>query len=171
MLLAGLALLLLVAVVGYLWWSSSTDEPSTSAGPSPSETPKPSRSPSASSTPSKSPTTSPPSQTPTGTGQASGSAKQFVTGYYSLLPDDTKSAWSMLTSGFQDEIGSYGKYQGFWKSIDSVRVTGTSSAGPNAVDTFLKYTRKDGSPASEVRRIFFKRSGDGYLITGDEMVR
>ena len=40
------------------------------------------------------------------------SAKQFVTGYYGLLPDDTKSGWAMLSSGFQKDIGSYGKYRG-----------------------------------------------------------
>ena len=77
----------------------------------------------------------------------------------------------MLSSGFQQDIGSYGKYRGFWDSIDSVEVTGTSSAGPDAVDAFLTYTRQDGSTASEVRRIFLEQTGDGYLITGDQIVR
>jgi hypothetical protein len=77
----------------------------------------------------------------------------------------------MLSRGFQDDIGSYGKYRGFWNGIDAVEVTGTSAAGPDAVDTFLTYTRKDGSTASEVRRIFLEKTGDGYLITGDQLVR
>jgi eukaryotic-like serine/threonine-protein kinase len=171
--LAALALLALVAAVGLLWWTSTTDEPSTSAGPSPTErsSPTPSGTPDGSGTPSQTPTTSaPPSETASNAGQTSGGAKQFVTGYYGVLPDDTKSGWAMLSSGFQRDIGSYGKYRGFWNSIDSVEVTGTSSAGPDAVDAFLTYTRQDGSTASEVRRIFLEQTGDGYLITDDEIV-
>ena len=167
--LAVLALLLLVALGGYLWWSSTGDEPSTSAGPSPSErtTPSSSHSPSTGE-PSPTPSSTPPSPTQSEAAPASG-MKSFGTGYYGVLPDDTRSGWSMLSSGFQDEIGSYGKYRGFWNTIDAVRVTGTSAAGPNAVDAFLTYTRDDGSTSTEIRRIFLERSGGSYLITGDQI--
>ncbi|GAA2141902.1 serine/threonine-protein kinase [Nocardioides koreensis] len=173
-LLAALGVLVLVAAIGLLWWASTTDDPSTSAGPSAERSSRsPSGSPSASRTPSQTPTTqSPsPSETTSNAGQTSGSTQKFVTGYYGVLPDDTRSGWAMLSSGFQKEIGSYGKYRGFWNSIDSVEVTGTSQAGPNAVDAFLTYTRQDGSTASEVRRLFLEQSGDGYLITGDQLER
>ena len=169
--LAALALLLLVAAGGYVWWSSTGDEPSTSASTPPSErttpTPSPSHSPSTSE-PSPTPSSTPPSPTPTEAAPASG-MKKFVTDYYGVLPDDTRTGWSLLSSGFQDEVGSYGQYRGFWNTIDAVRVTGTSAAGPNAVDAFLTYTRSDGSTSTEIRRIFLEQSGGSYLITGDQI--
>jgi hypothetical protein len=75
----------------------------------------------------------------------------------------------MLSPGFQSEIGSYGDYDGFWSTIDAVTVEDVQSAGPGAVDTTLVYTT-DGSSQSEVRRIELTRSGDSYLISGDEIV-
>ena len=56
-------------------------------------------------------------------------AEQFVDDYYAALPEDTRSGWSSLTPGFQDEVGSYGDYRGFWRTISSVEVTDTRSAG------------------------------------------
>jgi serine/threonine protein kinase len=100
---------------------------------------------------------------------ASPDAEQFVGDYYAALPEDTRSGWSSLTPGFQDEIGSYGDYQGFWRTISSVEVTDTRSAGDNAVDVDLTYTKSDGSSEDEARRIYLEPSGDDYLISGDEV--
>jgi hypothetical protein len=99
----------------------------------------------------------------------SSSPEAFVEDYYAVLPDDTQTGWSMLSPGFQSEIGSYGDYDGFWSTIDAVTVEDVQSAGPGAVDTTLVYTT-DGSSQSEVRRIELTRSGDSYLISGDEIV-
>jgi len=98
-----------------------------------------------------------------------GSQEKFVSDYYGVLPDDTRSGWSMLSSGYQDQT-SYGDYRGFWNTISSVSVDRTEPAGSNAVDASLTYTRTDGSTSSEVRRLFLERSGSGYLITGDQVV-
>lgn len=173
---AVLLLLLLLVGGGYLWWSSSADEPGTTAGQSPSghrsatHNPSPSQSRTPTPTPTPTPTSPSSSLTASNLAQSPGSQEKFVTGYYGVLPDDTKSGWSMLSSGFQDQIGSYGDYRGFWNTISSVSVDHTEPAGSNAVDASLTYTRSDGSTSSEVRRIFLERSGSGYLITGDQVV-
>ena len=167
-------LLLLVVGGGYLWWSSSADEPGTSAGGSPSDDRSATHhpSPSQSQTPTPTPTPSSPSSSLTASNlaQPPGSQEKFVTDYYGVLPQDTKSGWSMLSSGFQDQVGSYGKYRGFWDTISSVSVDHTEPAGSNAVDASLTYVRNDGSTSSEVRRLFLERSGGSYLITGDQVV-
>jgi len=99
----------------------------------------------------------------------SASREAFVEDYYAVLPDDTETGWSRLTPGFQQEVGSYEDYDGFWSTIDSVAVQDVRAAGPDAVDATLVYTT-DGSSQSEVRRIELTRSGDDYLISGDAVV-
>jgi hypothetical protein len=98
------------------------------------------------------------------------SPEAFVEDYYAVLPDDTETGWSMLTPGFRREVGSYGDYDGFWSTIDSVSVEDAQPAGPGAVDTTLVYTKTDGSTDREVRRIELTESDDSYLISGDEVV-
>jgi eukaryotic-like serine/threonine-protein kinase len=99
----------------------------------------------------------------------SSSPEAFVEDYYAVLPDDTETGWSMLSPGFQDEVGSYGDYDGFWSTIDAVTVEDVESAGPGTVDTTLVYTT-DGSSEREVRRIELTSSGGEYLISGDDIV-
>jgi serine/threonine protein kinase len=100
---------------------------------------------------------------------AAGSPEAFVEDYYAVLPDDTETGWSMLTPGFQSEVGSYGDYEGFWSTIDSVTVEDVQAAGPDAVDTTLVYTT-DGSSEQEVRRIELTETDGSYLISGDDVV-
>ena len=69
-----------------------------------------------------------------------------------MLPDDTETGWSQLSPDFQQEVGSYEDYDGFWSTIDAVTVEDVQAAGPGAVDATLVYTT-DGSSQSEVRRI------------------
>jgi eukaryotic-like serine/threonine-protein kinase len=97
-----------------------------------------------------------------------GSPEAFVEDYYAVLPDDTETGWSMLSPGFQNEVGR-GSYEGFWSTIDSVTVEDVQAAGPDAVDTTLVYTT-DGSSEQEVRRIELTETDDGYLISGDAVV-
>lgn len=104
------------------------------------------------------------------TASGTGSPMAFVDGYYGVLPDDTRSGWELLSPEFQGEVGSYGDYDGFWSTIDSVAVEGTEAAGPDAVDVTLTYTTSDGGTDREVRRIWVEQTGDGYLITDDAIV-
>lgn len=179
------ALLLLALVAGGGWLLVGRDGGSTQASgstgaggegsprqspadPAPKRTHSPSQSPSstAPTTPPSSPASSPPA-----TQQApAGSPAAFVSGYYGALPSDTRTAWSELTSGFQDQVGSYGDYRSFWDTIEAVSVDATRPHGADAVDTTLTYTKSDGSTDHEVRRIYLERSGDGWLIRDDAVV-
>jgi serine/threonine protein kinase len=191
-LLWGLGALLALAALGgfLLLHGGAADQPSAAHGGSPrtgasggstgkghtprstgsaTTTTRPSGTPSPSTTP---PTSGPPAGTPVLTGHSvtGRSARQFVRDYYAALPSDTRSAWSALSSGFQDKIGGYGHYQGFWSTISSVSVGRTTSAGHHAVDVALTYTKTDGGVESEVRRIYVEREGKAYLIDGDAVV-
>ena len=97
------------------------------------------------------------------------SREAFVEDYYAALPDDTETGWSQLSPDFQQEVGSYEDYDGFWSTIDAVTVEDVQAAGPGAVDATLVYTT-DGSSQSEVRRIEVTGSEGDYLISGDEIV-
>jgi hypothetical protein len=171
--LAGLlALAVIVAGALFLLGDDPDEEPVASQSPtsSPSETRTTTREPAPTATvtettePSETaePTTSAPPP-PAGGGPAG-----FVEDYYAVLPEDIDAGWSLLSESYQAETG-YDDYQAFWSSIDDVSVTSTSPAGPGAIDAEVVYTQ-DGGTQSEVRRIYYERSGGGYLITGSELV-
>jgi eukaryotic-like serine/threonine-protein kinase len=126
------------------------------------------------STPTPTPTpTSTPTSAPTLPVGHSGSgphAQRFVRRYYALLPSDTRIAWSALSPGFQNRIGGYDHYRGFWSTISSVSVNHTTRVGHGAVDVSLTYTTVDGRVDSEVRRLFLARGHPGYLIDHDAVV-
>jgi len=181
LMLAGLAgLVALAAVIGFLLVQSGPDDRSSAQDPSgnsptarASTTAGSSTSPSATSTPTTSQPTATPSATkPTSTPETvkGASAEQFVRSYYAALPSRTQGAWSALSPGFQDKIGGYGNYQGFWSTVSRVSVGNTTPAGDNAVDVSLSYTRSDGGTEREVRRLFLEPGPTGYLITGDSVV-
>ena len=93
-----------------------------------------------------------------------------MSGYYAALPDDTADAWAALSPQFQQRVGSYDRYRGFWATIRSVTVNSTKPVGSRVVDVSLTYTRNDGHTPSEVRRLYLEPSGDGYLISRDKIV-
>ncbi|HEX5860520.1 MAG TPA: serine/threonine-protein kinase, partial [Nocardioides sp.] len=69
-----------------------------------------------------------------GEATGAGSPETFVSDYYAVLPGDTETGWSLLTAGFQREVGSFEDYDAFWSTIDSVTVEDTQPAGTGAVD-------------------------------------
>jgi serine/threonine protein kinase len=187
LLLVGLAgLLALVLATGFLLLHGGAgDQPSTSThggtsaghrtnGPKAKD--HKTTSPRASSTTTPPPTAPPSSSAsavaPTVAAQpvTGSSAQQFVRDYYAALPSDTRSAWAALSPGFQDRIGGYGNYTGFWSTISSVSVGRTTTVGSSAVDVALTYTSNDGRVSNEVRRLYLERASNGYLITGDAVV-
>jgi hypothetical protein len=97
------------------------------------------------------------------------SAEQFVTDYYALLPDNTDSAWALLSPEMQAAIGSVGDYEAFWNTVASVQVDDTTSAGVNSVDVTLTYVTENGSE-QETRRIEVAEQGEGFAIVGDAVV-
>lgn len=97
---------------------------------------------------------------------STGSPEQFVSDYYALLPGDTETAWQLLSSDMQAEVGSYADYEGFWSTIDSVTVDDTASVDADTVEVTLTYTT-DGTSEQEVRQIELAKQGDGFVIVGD----
>jgi serine/threonine protein kinase len=142
--------------------SSSATPPSSRPSPSPSSSPSsPSSSPSSSTSPSSS--SSPSSAA--GVTDA-GSPAELVAHYYGLLPDDTATAWELLTPGLRREIGR-GTFDGFWATIDDVQVEGTEEVGSGLVRVTLTYVT-DGRSETETRQLGVERSGAGYLISDDQ---
>ena len=91
-----------------------------------------------------------------------------MTEYYGLLPDDTKSAWALLSDEMQDEVGNYGSYQGFWRTIEAVSVDDTTAESADTVAVDLTYTTADGTE-SETRLITVQDAGEGQQIVGDQL--
>jgi hypothetical protein len=89
-----------------------------------------------------------------------------VADYYGLLPDDTASAWELLTPALQRAIGR-GTFEGFWATIDDLRVGDTEEVGNGLVRVTLTYVT-DGRSETETRQLGVERSGDGYLISDDQ---
>jgi hypothetical protein len=120
------------------------------------------------------PTSSPEDTTPTTSATSavteadSTSPEQFVTDYYALLPDDTRRAWELLSEEMQSEVGSYGSYQGFWRTVEAVTVDDTAAESEDTVSVDLTYTTSDGTQ-SETRVITVEDTGDGPQITGDQV--
>ena len=79
--------------------------------------------------------------------------KAFLRDYFGKAPGGTDEGWALLTPRYQQEVGRR-SYDGFWRTIRSV-------------DAALTYTRQDGSTTTEQHRLALVRSGDGYLIDGD----
>jgi hypothetical protein len=177
--LLGLAAAAIVAVL--LWRLLPTADPdgtSAGAGDRPSgdrssaaASPREPTSPQADATDESTPEGQDESPAPVAEGPAADgdTAAQFVSDYYALLPEDTASAWALLSPTMQARVGSYEDYDGFWSTIDSVSVDEAASSGSDAVEVALTYTT-DGESEQEVRSIRLEKSGDGYLIVDDGVI-
>jgi serine/threonine protein kinase len=178
---AGVAALLLVAaIVAIVLTSGSDDEPGarsdrgqrtggTAASDDASSGATSGSEPSADATTAPTSSTSQSTEDTTDAGVPSTTdPAEFVTDYYGLLPDDTKAAWVLLSDDMQAEVGSYGSYRGFWRTIDSVAVDGTEEESSGTVLVDLTYSSERGEE-SETRRITVEDTGDGLQIVGDEV--
>ena len=111
------------------------------------------------------------SSSPTSSGSATagveaGGPAELVADYYSLLPEDTSTAWELLTPQLQDEIGE-GTFEGFWATIDDVTVQDSEEVGEGLVRVTITYTT-DGRSEQETRQLAVQEVGDGYLISDDQ---
>jgi hypothetical protein len=108
---------------------------------------------------------------PATSGGADGAAEPttFVEDYYSHLPRDTRTAWDLLSPSMQDEVGGYGSYSGFWRTISAVRVERTTLVREGVVDVEVTYTSDRGTE-TETRRLRLAENGDSFLISGDKVI-
>ncbi len=168
-LLAAVALLL----VGGVAFAAVTqdDDPTTS----PEVSDSPTADGQASDKPSSSETSTPeqsPSQEQTNSPAAppatSGGRVGFLQDYFSTVPGDLDTGWSMLSPRMQAEVGR-DSYDGFWSTVSSVEASDFSPHG-NAVDLTLRYTMNDGSVQVERHRIDLVRGDNGYLVDDDTAI-
>jgi serine/threonine protein kinase len=165
---AGLVLLLAAGVGALLLLDRGQQDAPEAGRPAPDPTASPTSSPSE---PSDEETPEEAEPTPTQTDEDSSEPSvaaapaAFVEDYYAVLPDDTRSGYERLSPSYQEET-SFGEYDGFWSTVDSVTVEDSASTGPRAVDVTLVY---DGAER-EVRRIYLERGEGGWLIADDEVV-
>ncbi len=152
-------------------------DPGTSAAPSPrtgtpeSEDPpasvEPTPEPTAEPTPTATPTRDPKPSPTTSKAPAAGDVEAFGERYYGLLPDDTSSAYALLSPSYGT---TFGQYDGFWRTISDVSVRGVTAVDDSTVDVDLTYTSSDGTREDETRRLFLEATDDGYLIASDAAV-
>ena len=92
----------------------------------------------------------------------------FLSSYYAAVTRDTSLTWGQLTPTMQQRAAGRGGYDGFWKTIASVRVNSTqaNSSGTSAV-VRLTFTKTNGATASEIHRFTFVSRNGSYLIDSD----
>jgi tRNA A-37 threonylcarbamoyl transferase component Bud32 len=77
-----------------------------------------------------------------------------ITGYYSLMPNDTADGWNHMTADYQqNHAGGMAGYQSFWNGVASVQVTDVSATPPGTVVATITYHKKDGT--TQVERTTF----------------
>lgn len=147
-LLAVAVLVVLATVLATAWWRAFAPEPARDAPPvvAQAPTPPPSRE-------------APPAPEPE---QPDPSA--LVRTYYGHLPSDLGAAWPLLSPALQDEIG-WDTFEGFWGTVDGVRVDAVEQDGETVLVT-LTYTT-DGRTEQETRALTVAEEDGVLLITED----
>jgi eukaryotic-like serine/threonine-protein kinase len=149
---------------------SGTNTGSGSSGSSPASTSTTSTAPptSTSDTPATSsgPTTSGTSSSAPGGGTGASTPEDFTRLYFSTVPGDLDTGWSMLAPSMQARMGR-ASYDNFWGSVKSVSVTDVVVLNPRTVRYRITYTLDSGGSSTETKQLTLVRSGRSYLITSD----
>ncbi|MFC7488080.1 serine/threonine-protein kinase [Knoellia sp. CPCC 206453] len=152
--------------------TTSTSQTTPPASSTPSSTPKAtSQQPSATKTPSSTPSSPAPSRSPSpSAGRDDAALAAFARDYYGAVTDAGRrdDTFAQLTPAMQRAAGGRRGYEGFWKTIESVRVTAIDAdAGASTVDLRLVFRPKNGATSTEVHRWTVQRSGDRWLVASD----
>jgi serine/threonine-protein kinase len=91
--------------------------------------------------------------------------RDFVNGYYALLPSRASEAWNRLDVGYQQRAG-HGDYLSFWSTIRSVTVLSVRPRDATSVVANLRYVTNSGSVSTENRWLRIV-SVNGVLLIGD----
>lgn len=144
--------------------SSRPTTAKTSAKPAPTTTQAP--------TTSQAPTTTQaPSTTTTQGGQLSDQQlSRFIRSYFKDVTRDRDTTWQQLTPRMQQAAGGRDGYEGFWQSIEEVKVDNLQSdAAAGTVTATLTYKRKDGD-TTEQHKLTVVEQGDSFLIDTDQRI-
>jgi serine/threonine protein kinase len=94
--------------------------------------------------------------------------RSFIADYLSTVTSDQHTSWAMLTPGFQRASGGFGKYQQYWRTIQSATPRDiTPDPATLSVTYGVDYVRTDGSTASDQVTLQLVRDGSSYLIDGE----
>ncbi|MDI6909848.1 serine/threonine-protein kinase [Nocardioides sp.] len=112
------------------------------------------------------------SQSPSGDGAPDGvtpdGMEGFIEEYLATVTSDPKSAWAMLTPGFQAASGGFGGYNSFWRSIETADLL---SAEPDPADRRISYTvaylHRDGSRTTDDVTLVLEGTDGDYLIAAE----
>jgi serine/threonine protein kinase len=162
------ALVLLLGLGAWLLWPDGDEDGSTAApaADGQSREPQPPAESSTSQEPTDEPTEDPTTDAPAPAGDAA-AMESFVQDYFSQVTSDPEATFAMLTPQFQTESGGYGRYSGFWSTIESA-TTSDVRADPEAmtVSYTIEYVTASGRTTTEAGRLQLQQSGDGYLVAG-----
>jgi hypothetical protein len=78
------------------------------------------------------------------------------------MPRDTDAGWSRLTASYQRTAGGRASYEGFWRTIDRVSVSGVKSNPPNSTIATVTYFYEDGRVVDE--RTAYGLVNDGGVL-------
>lgn len=175
-----LAVLLLLGLGGFYLATQGGDQPgaaspatttskATASKPRPTTTSTTTSEPSTSTSSSSSSTSEPPTTTTaTKNGATNQEMGKFVRDYFKEVTKDRDATWALLTPEYQRSMGR-DSYDGFWSTIDSVKVSDLqASAADGIVTATLTYDRKDGGSSTERHQIVVVEGSDGLLIAGDK---
>ena len=172
--------LLLLGGLGGAYLLTQDDEPG-SASPDATTSTKPTTTPEQTTSEEPSPTsepctstsaTTPPKTTSSTTaprGQSDQDLAKFVRSYFKDVTEDRDKTWPLLTREYQDRMGGRQSYDGFWSTIESVRVGDLKAdAEDGLVTAELTYTGTDGNKSTERHELTIVESGDSLLIANDQ---
>ena len=92
----------------------------------------------------------------------------FLASYYASVVEDTDNTWDQLTPRMKTAAGGRDAYDGFWKTIDRVRVNQiTADASTRTAVANLTYTKDKGGSSTETHRYTFVMIGGAYLIDSE----
>jgi eukaryotic-like serine/threonine-protein kinase len=95
--------------------------------------------------------------------------ENFVTSYYFEVTKDTKRTWDQLAPRMKKAAGGRARYDGFWRTIDKVKVNRTRAvASAKKAVVNLTYTRDDGTTSTETHQFTFVTHGAAYLIESEQ---
>jgi len=145
--------------------TSRTTHATAPARPRATSSPKASQAPSAVSSAPSSPSVAP-------AANADKQLENFVNSYYATVTGNRDATWAQLSPTMQGFARGRNGYDGFWKTIRSVTVNQTrANASANTAVANLTFTNTSGGTSTENHAFTFVKSGEGYLIATDTLVR
>jgi hypothetical protein len=98
-----------------------------------------------------------------------GAAEKFTEEYYSFMPDDIQTGWTMIAPSMRRDVTHAG-FVGFWKTIAAVRLGSVDALDGETVQYEITYVRDDGTTSTELKELTLEMTGSVYRIASDETV-